>query len=547
VIIAVEAGAGGRHRLIAVSSRAKRERYHRRIRVPRGAALESPFVCSGRGRGVLILPLHRAPTRANFPWVTLALVLVNAFVFLALQQRDDARQAHALDTYMERGLPQWEFPAYRDWLARHVDDRRRGMFERLASDGRDPRRAAAVLQSDDAFVAALHDGTAFAADARGIDEWREARAEFDRLWDRSFTERWKLRQSEIAPARILGSMFLHGSIGHLLGNMLFLALLGLLVEGALGHGLFLAVYLLGGAGAALASLAWHWGESGSLVGASGAIAALMGAYCVLWGRRKVRFFWWFFVVFDYVKAPALVLLPAWLGWEVLQLAFVHGSNVAFEAHAGGIVCGAVLALAVRRLGWERVEFLDEDAIAEAADADDALLAQAQAHVGRLEIGAARALLEPLAGRRPDDLAVRVALYRCARYEPGMPRLDDAARAVLGLALRAAADLREQKAVYDDYVKAAPGRGLPLAPVRQVALARCWPTIGAGAAAVELLGGLAARAPATPGLAAAMLQVARDLHERRENGPARAALAQVATLWPGSAEADKARLLLAAGA
>src|SRR5690606_22699464 len=139
-----------------------------------------------------------------------------------------------------------------------------------------------------------------------------------------------------------------------------LALIGLLVEGALGHGLFLAVYLLGGMGSALLSLLWRMGETGGALGASGAIAALMGAYCVLWGRRKVRFFWWFFVVFDYVKAPALVLLPVWLGWEVLNMAFNSQANIGFDAHAGGIVCGALLALGVRRLGWERREFLDAD-------------------------------------------------------------------------------------------------------------------------------------------------------------------------------------------
>jgi len=493
---------------------------------------------------VLILPLHRAPTGANFPWVTLALILVNAFVFLGLQQRDEARQEQALDHYVQHGLARWEFPAYRDWLAQHPDDRRSGLFEQMTSDEGDPRWAAAVLQSDEAFVAALHDGTVIDVGAAGIDDWREARAGFDRLWDRSFTERWKLRQSEIAPTRIAGSMFLHSSIGHLLGNMLFLALLGLLVEGALGHGLFLVVYLLGGVGAALASLAWHWGQQGSLVGASGAIASLMGAYCVLWGTRKVRFFWWFFVVFDYVKAPALVLLPAWLGWEVLQLLFVHDSNVAFEAHAGGIVTGAALAFAVRRLGWERREFLDEDTIADTANADDALLAQAQAHIGKLEIPAARALLEPLATRRPDDLAVRVALYRCARYEPGMPRLDDAVRAVLALPLRTTPELREQKAVYDDYAKAGAGRRLPLAPAQLLVLVRRWPAIGAGASAAELLAALAARAPATPGLSAAMLQVAHDLQARREDGDARALLASIVATWPGSGDADKANVLLA---
>jgi len=492
---------------------------------------------------VLILPLHRAPTGANFPWVTLALILVNAFVFLGLQQRDEARQEQALDHYVQHGLARWEFPAYRDWLAQHPDDRRSGLFEQMTSDEGDPRWAAAVLQSDEAFVAALHDGTVIDAGAAGIDDWREARAGFDRLWDRSFTERWKLRQSEIAPARIAGSMFLHGSIGHLLGNMLFLALLGLLVEGALGHGLFLVVYLLGGVGAAPASLAWHWGQQGSLVGASGAIASLMGAYCVLWGTRKVRFFWWFFVVFDYVKAPALVLLPVWLGWELLNLFWNKGAHVGFDAHAGGIVTGALLALGIRALGLERHGFLDEDTRADEAAEARAALIRADEHIGRLEIPAARALLEPLAERTPNDVAVAAALYRCARYERGTPRIDAAARAALALNATGARDVHLQKDVYDDYVRTR-AQGAVVPPSLAISLASRWVAIGAGADAATLLARVIERSPSAAGLEAASLALARALRERGEKGTATDLLEGIVRAWPSSAGAEKARILLA---
>ena len=333
--------------------------------------------------------MHRALTRANFPWATFGLILANVFVFFGLQLGDDGVRDRALAYYVDADLAQWEFPAYREWLDVHGDaEERAQVFTRFADAG-DVAIAVQVLQSDADFIAALEADEVITPALAGHAQWRELRQQFDRLWEGGFTERWMLRYSEFSPPRILGSMFLHGGIGHLLGNMLFLALLGLLVEGALGHGLFLVVYLAGGFGAALASLAWHWGDHGSLVGASGAIAALMGAYCVLWGRRRVRFFWWFFIVFDYVRAPALLLLPVWLGWEVLQLLFSHGSNVAFDAHAGGIVSGALLAFVVRLGGRERRDFLDEDALAEAVVDDRAALAKANEHIGRLELPAAR--------------------------------------------------------------------------------------------------------------------------------------------------------------
>ncbi len=492
---------------------------------------------------MLILPLHRAVTRANFPWVTCALILVNLLVFFVLQLGDAGVRERALDYYENADLAHWEFPAYRAWLQQRSDrEDRRIAFERFA-DGGDARVAGEVLLADVEFVADLRAGRGEARiDAPDRAEWVERRAEFERRWDATVTERWMLRQSEIAPTRIIGHMFLHGGVGHLLGNMLFLAVLGLLVEGALGHGLFLLVYLLGGVGAALVSLAWHWGEQGSLVGASGAIASLMGAYCVLWGLRKVRFFWWLFVVFGYLRAPALVLLPVWLGWELLQLGFAHGSNVAFEAHAGGIVSGALLALVVRRAGLERREFLDEELVAERIDAGRVAYERAIDHLGRLEIPAARALLERVLEQHPHDVEAHVALYRCATFEPGRPRVAAAARAVLALPVRLAGDVRAQKAVFDDFV-ARNRRAPALAPQELIALAARWVTIGETRAGVELLSQLAPRAASIAEWPAAMLRLARDLDARHDRANAALLLARLVESAPDSAEAAKARVLL----
>lgn len=485
---------------------------------------------------MLIMPLHRTLTRANFPWMTLALILANAFVFFALQLGDGATIENAMTYYAEHGLAETEVPAYRAWL-----DRTRGEDE--LRDERVEEYEVFAIESDAPFLADLEAGRVITPDTDGYAEWKADRAEFDALWYRNVTQRWVLRFSEIAPVRMLGSMFLHGGVGHLVGNMLFLAVLGLLVEGALGPLLFLAIYLLGGLGGTLVSLAFHWGDPGTALGASGAIASLMGAYCVLWGTRKVRFFWWFFVVFDYVKAPALILLPIWLGWEVVNLVWNQGAHVGFDAHAGGIATGALLALGVRALGWERHDFLDEDRVADENAASRAALAKADEHIGRLEIPAARALLEPLAERAPDDVAVAAALYRCARYERGMPRIDAAARAVLAMPVVGGANVRAQKAVCDDYLKTRGDHAI-VPPPLAIALASRWPAIGAGEDAAKLLARIVDRAPAAPGLEAACLALARALRERGEGRNAVDILEQIVRTWPASDGAEKARILLA---
>jgi membrane associated rhomboid family serine protease len=397
------------------------------------------------------------------------------------------------------------------------------------------------IQGDSEFLAALRADKVITPDDDVYAEWRPLRREFDRLWDSSFTERHLLRFSELDISRMFTAMFLHGGLGHLLGNMLFLAFLGMLVEGALGSGLFLALYLLGGLGGQLFSLYWRWGESGAALGASGAIAALMGAYCVLWGMRKVRFFYWFFVVFDYVRAPALLLLPLWLGWQVLNLLFNTGAHVGFDAHAGGIASGALLALVVVKLNWQRQEFLDDEI---AADDSDAVFQRALVHLGKLEITQAKALLSPLIAAPSPPLPQLLAWYRCCRYQPIPAELADATRRVLLYRTANPGDRAEIRRIFDDCLT--PGAELPLSEAETLQLARQWLDFEALDDAERLLQTLAGRVPIT-GLPEAWLQLVHRFRERNEHAKSQRACAYILQNFAGTAAAQKVAFLQSAGA
>jgi membrane associated rhomboid family serine protease len=485
---------------------------------------------------LLIVPLHRSLNRANFPFMTAALILVNCMVFFFFQSDDERVQQQALDYYRQAGLERIEFPAFSDWLQTHGTDPRMLEFMQRAPDDLKLR----LLQSNDPFLVALHDEEIIKPTHEGYVEWHAKRSEFERIWASGFTESHELRFSEFSPARLFAAMFLHGGIGHLVGNMVFLAILGLLVEGALGPWLFLAVYLLGGLGANLLSLAWRWGEHGAALGASGAIAALMGAYCLLWGTRKVRVFYWFFIVFDYVRVPALVLLPFWFGWEAFNLLFNRGAHVGFDAHAGGILSGALLAFAVRRIGWERRAFLAEDERAEQRDENAILQQQALQHLGRLEILPARDLLQKIDRAEPGQLGIVVALYRCARYGGKPVEFDAAAQRVLAFDARSGDDIRELKAVYDDYAKACGGR--PRLPAESLLhLARLLLRVDLDVDAESILRTLATRSPPPAGLALAWFDLARRAPEKTP--PWRARLEYILQQFPQSEAAKKARFLL----
>ena len=486
---------------------------------------------------MLIVPLHRALTRANFPFVTLALVAINCFVFLFLQSGDTQIERRAMAYYEQTDLGKIESPAYIEWLRAHSEHDPQRLE---AAQSGPPRLRIALIESDAKFLDALHAGKIIAPDDPRYADWHAHRTEFERIRDSAFTNSHELRFSHIEPGRMFTAMFLHGSLDHLIGNMIFLAVLGLLVEGALGALGYLGLYLLGGIGGQLLSLAWHWGDGGAALGASGAIAALMGAYCVLWGTRKVRVFWWFFVVFDYVRVPALVLLPFWLGWQVLNLLLDHTSHIGFDAHAGGILAGAGLAFALKRNGRVREDFIAEDERHEQKESNAAAFENALQLIGRLETTQARTILARIDAQEPGQLKVLVALYRCARYGGKPQELDDAAARVLAFEAKGADVVAQVKPVCEDYCKACANQPR-LAPDLLLRTSSLMLRFSQVDTAEILLRGASARAPELPGLAAAWFALALRTPEGAPQRRAR--LEYVLARYPASELAPKAKFLL----
>jgi rhomboid family protein len=144
---------------------------------------------------------------------------------------------------------------------------------------------------------------------------------------------------------VLTSMFLHGSILHIAGNMLFLWIFGNNVEDHLGSVLYAIFYALAGVAATGAHFLADPGSTVPVIGASGAIAGVMGAYLVLWPRARILTLvplLLFFVVY----LPAGVVLALWFG---LQFLTNPNEGVAWVAHVGGFVTGAVLGLVLRQI------------------------------------------------------------------------------------------------------------------------------------------------------------------------------------------------------
>ena len=154
---------------------------------------------------------------------------------------------------------------------------------------------------------------------------------------------------------VVSSMFLHGDVFHIGFNLLFLWIFGNNIEDRFGHLGFLAFYLGGGVVAAAAQVVVDPGSTTPVVGASGAIAAVLGAYLVLYPRARVLSLIYFGLFFQLIQVPAIVLLAVWFAVQVAGAVMASGAaasagGVALFAHIGGLIVGVAVGALVRAKG-----------------------------------------------------------------------------------------------------------------------------------------------------------------------------------------------------
>lgn len=146
-------------------------------------------------------------------------------------------------------------------------------------------------------------------------------------------------------ATVLTSMFLHGGIMHIAGNMLFLWVFGDNVEDAMGHVRFLAFYLLCGIAAGLSHAVAFPQSEAVLIGASGAVAGTLAAYLVLHPKVKL----WVLVLGRFpLRISAMWMIGAWIAFQVFNIFVALDESTAWWAHFGGFATGAVLVMLFRR-------------------------------------------------------------------------------------------------------------------------------------------------------------------------------------------------------
>lgn len=354
---------------------------------------------------MIIVPVEKKVDWKRPPIVLILLVAINVLVFAFYQSGDQELLADAVQTYEKKGLLKTEWSAYKAY------SRRQSLAFEL--DESDPRMPWSIV-SDPGFDRFMEKNHRHYISDKDHTKWRRARDQVEQYSSQMSGTAYGADSSNLKPLQLITYQFLHGGIMHILGNMVFLVLTGFAVEAALGSLRFLGYYLLSGVGSALLFALFDSSTSGSLVGASGSISGVMAMYVVLFKMRKIQFFYWFFIFTGYVRAAAIIMLPFYVCFEVYKYLDDDGSNVAYTAHIGGFLVGAVLVFLTQNLNKSGI---DEKYI----EGDDAQVDPFAASLNKLYLVIAQCdfkraweMLKPLKASNPSRLELIEIEYNLVR-------------------------------------------------------------------------------------------------------------------------------------
>ena len=406
---------------------------------------------------MLIIPAENSVNWRKPPWVTLGLMMACLLAFLFYQGDDDRKMRVALEQYLDTDLLALEAPAYEDYLERQIrfedSTSRVRDLEQFESLRRDNERLwqAVTLLTDRQFYRYLQNNAELIWSPADRRYWREYRSGIEEQWlSRISAYQMGLIPAELSLYELVTYQFLHGGWGHIIGNLVFLFLLGFTVEKALGPGRYLLAYLLCGVLSDLVFTGFSAGSYTPLVGASGSISGLMGMYVAIYGLQKIRFFVFLGVYFNYFRAPALAILPVWLGKEIYDYWFAGATGIAYMAHAGGLLAGAALVWLFGK-SWLQVKqefFEPEPEEQDARFTDD--YARAMNSLAHLEFDQARHQFEALREQYPDRPVLLEHLYQLAKLRPDQPAYRQRAREYMDQLL-ASRQPEQMVAVWREYL------------------------------------------------------------------------------------------------
>ncbi len=410
---------------------------------------------------MLIIPLTEKISFKNPPYITIFLIIVNIFIYFAFQLNDNENFYNAEKYYFESGLAEIEIPEYQKYMKTRKDHEEIRWPDQSELSRKEFEKQLYALhrkiETDRGFLIKLHNDQIIISNDENYNEWKSLRENYDFKMKKVVFHEYGFTPAWHKPFTFLSHMFLHGGAGHLFGNMIFLWIAGCLVEAGSKKGYYFPAYILSG----FASVALFWAINYSslrpLVGASGAISGLMGIVTTMYGRKKIKVFFSVGFYFNYLRAPAIMLLPIWIGKEIWSFYFGGPSSTAYMAHVGGFIGGAAL-------GYLNIRFLkmvDNDALVEEKESNiPGYLEEAMACSGRLEFDNAKKILEKALEEEPGNTVVLEQLYKTVKAEPESSQFHITTRKILSLLSRKRENYSLIHRIYTDYAAVAKVPKLP---------------------------------------------------------------------------------------
>jgi len=329
----------------------------------------------------MLIPIgHESQQVTRLPWVTITLVAANVAVFLLTlplvnQHAEEVRQRAREVVQFAREHPYLRLP---------------NQFARVIPAGRPPPNLGPeVIAEEQARLDGLM-------------------SQFQASASASVYRTYGYIPAEPRLLSMFTSMFMHGGWFHLIGNMLFLWLAGGSLEDRWGRVFFPVLYVVSGIAATLTHAALHPQSIMPLVGASGAIAGLMGAFLIRLATTRIRFFYWFFFFRGTFHAPAYVALPLWLLQQFAMAQSGQAGGVAVWAHIGGFGVGAMVAILILVTGLE-AKVLAPAIQKKTTWTTSDRLAAALGKLDRGDTDGAIKDLEALLRTKPENIDVRTSL------------------------------------------------------------------------------------------------------------------------------------------
>ena len=396
---------------------------------------------------MLIIPLTGKLSWRNPPYVTIVLILINCLVFFIFQIGDSQRLYEAENFYFETGLAEIELPHYFQHLKK-TGEMSDASLDFSDLDDEDLGQCYLLMSQDHQFTESLRSGKIITSTDQDYGEWQQLRPLYDQKLAAVVTLTYGFRPAYRSPVTFFTYMFMHGGIGHLFGNMLFLWILGCALEMGYGRVFYPIIYIIGGICAA--GLFWlvYMDSAVPLVGASGSIAGLMGAFTLLYGRKKINIFLTTGFFFSYVKISAIILLPIWIGKELIQLFFAGVSQIAYVAHIGGLISGALVGY----INYRFLGIADENALNDVQEDEiSPLMESALERISELDLEKARSILEKILEKDPGNTDALTHLFNIDKNDPQDKRFHITVKRMLIVLRQTKADPQIAYKMYQEYL------------------------------------------------------------------------------------------------